>query len=90
MFLIERVTPGQLRDHTPAPVDRNLRNSLPFEVEVEDEPVKRDRYESTCHCVSVFRLTNDAVVKLRRNEQYRRGLVGQCNPVVCLCMGRLV
>ncbi len=88
MFLVERVTPGQLRDHFNEGADRALRSALPFDVEIEDEPEPRGEYKSTCQCQSVFRLTDIAVAKLKRLGLFREGLRGRSNPCVCLCMGK--
>lgn len=88
-FLVERVTPGKMRDHDGMAVDRALRASLPFIIEVGDSPERRIAdYESTCRCQSVFRVTDAGVKRLKRYKMFRAALDGQANPCVCLCMGR--
>lgn len=90
-FLVESVTPGQLRDHYNTGVDRTLRTALPFEVEVLDSMEKRDStYPSTCRCESVFRVSDEGVRRLKKYGLFRKALHGRMNPCVCMCMGKTV
>lgn len=90
LFLIERVTPGKIRDHFGEGIDRSLRRALPFHVEVSDPEARNESFDSICRCRSVFRLTDAAVTMLRHRELLRPVLFGGPNPCVCLCMGRVV
>ncbi len=63
----------------------NLKDSLPFNLEVEG-PIPRTDYAATCKCSEVYRITDESVTWLRKNEMLRE-MVN--NPCVCLCCGVL-
>jgi hypothetical protein len=92
MFLVERPTPGRfLGPGQRENAQQSLKQALPFELEICDEPEARGTtYTSICRCKSVFRLSDDAVRWLKSRQMYRRVLNGRPNPCVCLCMGRVV
>lgn len=91
LFLVERVTPGKIRDHAGNGADRALRSALPFTVEVEDDIVTRGPdYEGACQCRELFRITDEMVSRLKKFGMLRTQLDGGANPCVCFCMGRLV
>lgn len=88
MFEVKRVTPGKLSDHSGA-VARTLRTALPFEVEIHDKPETRGAYDSVCRCTEVFRLTDEAVARLKRFGLFLAKNQGRTNPCICRCMGEI-
>lgn len=95
-FLVEHPTPGKRTGLDGLAGSRGpqrmLREAMPFEVEVEDQPwIRNESYVAACVCREVFRLTGDAVGELRRFGMLRKELEKKAvAPCVCRCMGKIL